>query len=145
MYWCVASAPDGNGEEIATWWKSLMEHICEIKAMKDVTIFHLEKWSEVKMVYTRQGIHAYTYIDICMELYCVLAIIYTCYMYKIDTKACEKLYNVIYNARLLEDIKKLSPHQQISSLESYYSVINHFAPKLLAFSYVGIKCRYLRT
>ena len=71
------------------------------------------------------------------------AIIYSCYMYKIGTKACEKLYDVNCNARLLEDIKKLSPLQQTSSLESYHSVINHFAPKLLALSYVGMKCRYL--
>ena len=28
-----------------------------------------------------------------------------------DTKACEKLYDIICNARLLEDIKKLSPIQ----------------------------------
>ena len=29
MYWCAASTPDGNGEEIATRWKSLMDHICD--------------------------------------------------------------------------------------------------------------------
>ena len=29
MYLCAASAPDGNGEEIATRWKSLMDHICD--------------------------------------------------------------------------------------------------------------------
>ena len=69
---------------------------------------------------------------------------YSCYMYKlIGTKACEKLYDVICNARLHDDVKKLSPHQQTSSLESYHSVINHFAPKLLALSYAGMHCRYL--
>ena len=64
-------------------------------------------------------------------------------MYTIGTKVCEKIYDVIcsYNARLLEDIKKLSPHQKTGGLESYYSVINHFAPKLLGFSYVGMHCR----
>jgi len=52
-------------------------------------------------------------------------------MYYTGTKACEKLNDVICNANLLADIKKLSPYKQISSLESYYSLINQFAPKLL--------------
>ena len=58
-------------------------------------------------------------------------------MLYIGTKACEKLYDVICNARLLDDVKKLSQHQQTSSLESYHSVINHFAPKLLLFHMWG--------
>ena len=29
MYWCAASPPDGNGEQIATRWKSLMGYICD--------------------------------------------------------------------------------------------------------------------
>ena len=64
------------------------------------------------------------------------------YIYS-GTKACEKLYDVICNKYLLADIKQLSPFQQTSGLESYHSVINHFAPKLLAFSYVGMHCRYI--
>ena len=57
---------------------------------------------------------------------------YVLYVYA-GTKACEKLNDVICNAKLLADIMKLSPRQQTSSVESYHSVINHFAPKLLAF------------
>ena len=59
----------------------------------------------------------------------------------LGTKACEKLYDVICSSRLLADICKLSPQQQTSSLESYHSVVNHFAPKLMAFSYLGMHCR----
>ena len=29
LYWCAASAPEGNGDEMAVRWKSLMEHLCD--------------------------------------------------------------------------------------------------------------------
>lgn len=59
----------------------------------------------------------------------------------LGSKACELLSDIILNKHLLDDIKKLSPSYQTSSLESYHSVVNHFAPKLLSFSYVGMHCR----
>jgi len=55
----------------------------------------------------------------------------------VRSKASEKLNDMVTNTRLT-DMKKLSPTHQTSSLEAYHSVINHFAPKLLAFSYCGI-------
>ena len=61
----------------------------------------------------------------------------------VGTKACEKLYNIICNSRLLVDVQKMSPQHQTSSLESYHSVVNHFAPKLLAFSFLGMHYRYM--
>ena len=58
----------------------------------------------------------------------------------------KRLNDVICNAKLLADIMKLSPRQQTSSVESYHSVINnHFAPKLLAFPYTGMHCRFKYT
>ena len=29
LYWCAASSPEGDGNEMAIRWKSLMEHICD--------------------------------------------------------------------------------------------------------------------
>ena len=29
MYWCAASSPENNGDEMVVRWKSLMEHICD--------------------------------------------------------------------------------------------------------------------
>ena len=61
----------------------------------------------------------------------------------IGGKAYEKLSDVVLSKSLMKDIKKLSPHHQTSSLESYHSVVNHFAPKQLVFSYTGMYCRYI--
>ena len=29
LYWCAASAPDGDGEQMVVRWKSLANHICD--------------------------------------------------------------------------------------------------------------------
>ncbi|XP_065908498.1 uncharacterized protein [Dysidea avara] len=59
------------------------------------------------------------------------------------SKAYEKLYDILCSKTLLPDIKKLSSQHQTSSLEAYHSVVNHFAPKLLSFSYHGLHSRLL--
>ena len=129
LYWCAASSPEGDGHEMVVRWKSLMEHICD----RHDECYHLplegrdrhKKWL-VSGTYNHNTIHT---------IKCYICI------FSLGTKACEKLYDIICNARLLADIKKLSPKKQTSSLESYHSVVNHFAPKLLAFSYVGMHSR----
>jgi len=54
-------------------------------------------------------------------------------LFTVSSKACEKLSDVILSGHLHKDMKKLSPSCQTSSLEAYHDVVNHFAPKLLAF------------
>ena len=29
MYWCAASAPDGDGQQMVDRWKSVMSHLCD--------------------------------------------------------------------------------------------------------------------
>ena len=57
--------------------------------------------------------------------------------FTIGSKAYEKLSDIILNKRLYNDLKKLSPVHQTSGLEAHHSVVNHFAPKLLAFLMQG--------
>ena len=58
------------------------------------------------------------------------------------SQAYEKLCSVLNNINLVKGIKQASPFAQTSCLEGFHSVLNHFAPKMIAFSYVGMYCRY---
>lgn len=53
------------------------------------------------------------------------------------SKAYEKLSDVILSTQLHKNMEKFSSTYQTSSLEAYHSVVNHFAPKLLAFHIQG--------
>ena len=64
-------------------------------------------------------------------------------LYFSGTKVYEKLQDVINSRQMKKDIPKLSPAQQTSALEGFHSVINHFAPKMIGFSYHGMLCRYV--
>lgn len=70
---------------------------------------------------------------------CILCVL----LFFLGTAACEKLSNVILAPRLLRDLQKLSGEYQTSSLESFHSLLIRFAPKSVAFSYVGMLCRYV--
>lgn len=53
-----------------------------------------------------------------------------------------KLTELLTKKSLLADIKQISGRHTTSSPEAFHSVYNHFAPKLLPFSYHGMISRY---
>jgi hypothetical protein len=57
----------------------------------------------------------------------------------------EKLVANLSKTSLLNGIKNASPIAQTSCLEGYHSVVNQFAPKMLAYSHTGILCRSVIT
>lgn len=59
-----------------------------------------------------------------------------------ETPVFEKLEMVMTKKRTLNDVAKLSPHHQTSSLEAFHSVILRFAPKNVVFPYIGMLCRW---
>ena len=52
---------------------------------------------------------------------------------------------MLTNNALVKGIKQASPLAQTSCLEGFDSVLNHFAPNMIAFSYAGMYCRCRQT
>ncbi|XP_063046055.1 uncharacterized protein LOC134440057 [Engraulis encrasicolus] len=58
-----------------------------------------------------------------------------------ETVVLSKLDKLMNSTRTLNDVAKLSPHLQTSSLEAFHAVILRFAPKNVVFPYIGMLCR----
>ena len=58
-----------------------------------------------------------------------------------DSPPYERLEKELLNASLMNGIKQISPVSQTSCLEGYHSGVNHFAPKMFAYTYPGMYCR----
>ena len=78
------------------------------------------------------------------ERWCSLGYFIICHMCIgkfADTAVYEKVCKVLKKTSLVKGIKKASPIAQTSCLEGFHSVLNQFAPKMIAYSYQGMYCR----
>ena len=64
------------------------------------------------------------------------------YLTLLESLVYEKVYGALTNQRLTKGMKQASAIEQTSCLEGFHSTLNQFAPKMAAYSYVGMFCRY---
>ena len=75
--------------------------------------------------------------EICQTLICLpWAVLYVVP----GTLVYDKLGETLTENSLVKGIKQASPFSQTSSLEGFHSALNYFAPKITAYSYVGMYC-----
>ncbi|XP_054650468.1 uncharacterized protein LOC129191284 [Dunckerocampus dactyliophorus] len=113
MYWTATSSK--SGPEKAAKWKSIINHIQDVHSHDDPLYpkcLHADQLSTDSSKWFQP---------------CTLPL--------------HKVEKLLVNKRILRDVEKLSEHHQTSSLESFYRVILHFAPKNVVFSYIGMLCR----
>ena len=62
-------------------------------------------------------------------------------LWLLGSVAFEKLCTALTNNSLVKGIKQASPFAQTSCFEGFHSLLNQFAPKMIAYSYVEMYCR----
>ena len=76
------------------------------------------------------------------ELFLLLALQVTTSIFVLSSEAYEKLCTELGKTSLIKAIKQACSVEQTSALEGYHSVVNQLAPKMFAFSYLGLLSRY---
>lgn len=111
LYWC-ASSSDGIGELVSEKWLSVLNHITNVHEG------HGQRFPK-----------------------CLHGELEDRNWIKKGSLAFLEMEKVVKGKLLVNDIKKLSPAEQTSALESYHHVVCHFAPKALHFFYAPMKAR----
>ena len=119
LYWCPLSTKDGDREVILEKWLSLINHLHNKhsghgKKYKKCPHGRLQNRKWLKY---RESLYT-------------------------DTKPSEKICEIIRNKTFCKDIQNMSNSYQTSRLEAFHSIVMQFAPKITAFSYLGMKSRY---
>ncbi|XP_067310591.1 uncharacterized protein [Pseudorasbora parva] len=113
VYWTAASSTSGT-ERVAKW-TSVLNHIRDVHIHENPAFpqcLHAPRTSRDKSKWLKAG-----------------------------TEAFCKLEKALTNKRILNDVEKMSPLHQTSSLEAFHSAIQRFAPKNVVFPFLGMLCR----
>jgi len=108
LYWSVASTYCGNGQVIYAKFKAFLSHIVNKHSSLPDVLFNKCAHGVIK---PRKWLNG-------------------------GSVVYEKLCTALTNNSLVKGIKQASPFAQTSCLEGFHSLLNQFAPKMIAYSYV---------
>ena len=135
LYWSALSTSDGDSQMLLEKWKSLANHIHNKHTGHGKKYKRCAHGRITKRKWLKYSKYTYWLVTCLIVSHLTFLISIT------DTKESEKLIAIINNKRLCNDIAKLSTSAQTSSLEAFHSLINQYAPKQQAFSYLGMLAR----
>ncbi|XP_023819663.1 uncharacterized protein LOC101164121 isoform X2 [Oryzias latipes] len=118
LYWSVMSTDSAEPNLVEAKWTSMLNHIVNIHTHNN-DLFPKCEHKRLRGRAARKK-----WLKPCSTL----------------TVKLEKLATTTY---LIRDLKQASNREQTSSLEAFHSLLNHYAPKMYAFSYEGQLCRGL--
>ncbi|XP_031563713.1 uncharacterized protein LOC116299222 [Actinia tenebrosa] len=116
FYWSVTTTITGSGKGIWAKFRSYLSHIINKHENLDDPLFN--KCAHGRDIPQRKWLQK-------------------------DSIVYEKIEKALIKPRLIAAIEKASTEDQTSCLEGFHSVVNHFAPKTIGFSYVGMLCRHI--
>lgn len=65
-----------------------------------------------------------------------------CFCLFLGSAVYDQLYSALTDNALVKGIMQASPLAQTSCLGGFHSGLNQFAPKIIAYSYIGLYCRW---
>lgn len=142
FYWSVVSTPPRLGEVKLAKFHAFLSHV--LNKHKDLPnklfnkckhgVLNTPKVWMLKGISFEQG----KCVNLCNFSIMILLFVF---WLTLGSELYEKLFEILTKDSMCKAIKQASSIAQTSCLEGYHSVVNQFAPKMLAFSYLGMLSR----
>ncbi|XP_046864355.1 uncharacterized protein LOC124458369, partial [Xenia sp. Carnegie-2017] len=119
LYWSAMSTEDGDGQVIWAKFSSFLEHMANVHSNLPNPIFNACAHGDdiEERMWLNKG--------------------------KTFSVVFEKTQAALLNSNLKRGISQASPLSQTSCLEGFHSVLNHFSPKMISYSFAGMYCRHI--
>lgn len=143
LYWCAKSSIS-SPQEIVPKWASLANHVADIHNHDSDVFPKCLHDDNLDRAWLNDGEKIYSFgtLKACMFPRRKSWFGFT---HVTGSDAHRRLCSIVRAPSLLKDIAQLSPKEQTYSCETFHSLLNHYAPKLTAYSYHGMEARQVHS